>query len=127
MYEVFKASKPFMEVVSSRFDLTPQQVFAIKTLEGGKPVTMSDFARMLGCDASNVTSIADKLETRGILERRPSASDRRVKVLMLTSAGLELHGRISDAMQTAPPAIANLSLEDQKELAAIFRRGLDSL
>ncbi len=127
MYEVFKASKPFMEVVAARFDLTPQQLFAIRVLDEDKPITMSAFATTLGCDASNVTSIADKLETRGILERHSSALDRRVKVLKLTSAGIELRGRISEAMQNPPPAIANLSIEDQKELAAIFRRGLDSL
>ncbi len=127
MYEVFKASKPFMEVVASRFDLTPQQLFAIRVLDEDKPITMSAFATTLGCDASNVTSIADKLETRGILERHSSALDRRVKVLKLTSAGIELRARISEAMQNPPPAIANLSIEDQKELAAIFRRGLDSL
>ena len=127
MYEIFKSSKPHMEVVAGRFDLTPQQVYAIRTLDGDKPVTMSAFATMLGCDASNVTSIADKLESRGVLERHSSVSDRRVKVLRLTSAGIELRGRISEAMQNPPPAIANLTLDDQKELAAIFRRGLDSL
>ncbi len=127
MYEVFKASKPFMEVVAAGFDLTPQQVFAIKSLDEDRPMTMSAFATTLGCDASNVTSIVDKLETRGIVERRASALDRRVKVLVMTPAGIELRGRIADAMQNPPPAIANLSIEDQEALCAIYRRALDTL
>jgi DNA-binding MarR family transcriptional regulator len=127
MYEVFKASKPHLEVVAAKFELTPQQVFAIKSLDEDRQTTMSAFATTLGCDASNVTSIVDKLESRGIVERRPSALDRRVKVLIMTRAGIELRQRINDTMQNPPPAIANLSVSDQEALVAIFRRALDSL
>ena len=127
MYEVFKASKPHLEVVAAKFDLTPQQVFAIKSLDEERPVTMSAFATTLGCDASNVTSIADKLESRGILVRRASANDRRVKVLMMTEAGIELRQRIAETMQKPPPAIANLSVADQEAMVAILRRALDTL
>ena len=48
---------------------------------------MSGLAELLFCDASNVTGIADRLEARGLIERRSAGGDRRVKVLALTSAG----------------------------------------
>ncbi len=127
MYEVFKASKPYMEVIAAGFDLTPQQIFAIKSLDEDRQITMSAFATTLGCDASNVTSIVDKLETRGIVERRASSLDRRVKVLVMTPAGIELKNRIAEAMQNPPPAIANLSTEDQEAICTLFRRALDTL
>ena len=41
-------------------------------------------------DASYVTTIADQLEERGLIERQPHPTDRRVKSLALTPEGLRL-------------------------------------
>lgn len=127
MYEVFKASKPYMEAVASTFDLTPQQLWALKSLGNERPMAMSELATSLGCDASNVTAIVDKLETRGFVERRSADHDRRVKALIMTPAGLELAERIRERMQCPPPAMANLSEADAGALCAIFTRALASL
>jgi DNA-binding MarR family transcriptional regulator len=128
MYQVFRASKPYIEVVASAFDLTPQQFFALRGLGEDGQMTMSAFAQTMGCDASNVTSIIDKLESRGFVDRRPSLNDRRVKELVLTESGAAIRHRIIEAMHASPPpAIANLSREDQETIGAVFRRALDSL
>ena len=48
---------------------------------------MSSLAGKLFCDDSNVTGIVDRLEARGLIERRPAEHDRRVKLLGLTPEG----------------------------------------
>jgi DNA-binding MarR family transcriptional regulator len=116
-----------MESIAGQFDLTVQQLFALKHLAGEVPLAMSELATSLGCDASNVTSIVDKLESRGIVTRRSDERDRRVKVLTMTAAGTALQERIESRMQLAPPAIDNLSLQDQHHLCRILERALDSL
>lgn len=127
MYEVFKASKPYMETVASSFDLTPQQLWALKSLSNVRAMAMSELATSLGCDASNVTAIVDKLESRGVVERRSADHDRRVKALLVTPAGVELCERIRERMACPPPAIANLSDADATALCQIFGRALASL
>ncbi len=128
MYEVFRASKPFLEAVASTFELTPQQMFALRQLSNDRPLPMSALATSLGCDASNVTSIVDKLESRGFVERKSADHDRRVKALVMTDAGVALQKRIEERMQKRPPpALANLALDDQKLLCEILGRALDSL
>jgi DNA-binding MarR family transcriptional regulator len=127
MFEILRASKPFMETVAGEFDLTPQQLYALRNLSTERAVTMSEFATLLGCDASNVTAVADRLEARGLCERRSAASDRRVKALVLTPAGIELYGRVAERMQQPPPAIDNLSVADQNELGDLLERALNSL
>jgi len=67
MYQVFKASKPHMETVAAAFDLTFQQVYALRNLSTDRPLAMSELATLLGCDASNVTALVDKLESRGLV------------------------------------------------------------
>jgi DNA-binding MarR family transcriptional regulator len=127
MFEVWRASKPFLETVATEFDMTPQQVYALRNLGGERAITMSEFATLLGCDASNVTAIVDKLESRGLVERRSAATDRRVKALVLTPAGLAIHERVCERMQQPPPAIDNLSAADQEKLGDILERALNSL
>lgn len=127
MYEVFKASKPYLETVANTLELTPQQMFTIKVLNNDRPMAMSELATSLGCDASNVTAIVDKLESRGLLERRSADHDRRVKALVMTEAGVELAARIHERMQSPPPPIANLCESDLRTLCGIFSRALASL
>jgi DNA-binding MarR family transcriptional regulator len=88
---------------------------------------MSELATMLGCDASNVTAIVDKLEAGGLVKRHSADRDRRVKALVMTEAGVGLQARIEERMEQPPPAIANLSVEDQQELCVLLERALDSL
>jgi DNA-binding MarR family transcriptional regulator len=127
MYDLFKVSKPFLEVVSAEFEMTPQQVYALRQLGDSRPMAMSELATLLGCDASNVPSIVDKLESRGLVERRSADHDRRVKSLSVTPSGAALHTRIMERMQQPPPAIDNLTTEDQAALCVLLQRALDSL
>lgn len=127
MYEIWRSCKPYMDSVAGAFDLTVQQLVALKNLSDERPMTMSELAGTLGCDASNVTSIVDKLESRGLVERRSAANDRRVKALIVTAAGIDLRHRIHDRMHVPPPAIENLSAADVEALRHILQRALDSL
>lgn len=126
VYDVFRSSKSHMAAIAAEFDMTPQQAYAMRQLGDTEP-GMSEFAAMLGCDASNVTSIVDRFESRGLVERRPSNADRRVKVLVLTAAGKRLHEQLADRFSSPPLAIANLSLADQEALCAILDRALATL
>jgi DNA-binding MarR family transcriptional regulator len=51
-------------------------------------MAMRDLGRLLHCDPSFVTTIADLLEQHGLARREASTADRRVKNLVLTAVGL---------------------------------------
>ncbi len=127
IYELFRNSKPHLETIASSFELTGQQMFALRQLSCDRPLMMSALASMLGCDASNVTSIVDKLETRGLVTRRSDENDRRVKALYMTESGIALRNRILDRMQVPPPAIDRLSRADQAKLCEILTRALGAV
>jgi DNA-binding MarR family transcriptional regulator len=84
---------------------------------------MRDLAGRLQCDPSNVTFLADRLEERGLIERRPDPSDRRVKLLALTPAGLAVRIRIVQAAATSSP-LARLSPADQQHLCRLLDKCL---
>lgn len=83
---------------------------------------MGRLAETLACDASNVTGLVDRLESRGLVRRHPSASDRRVKVLVLTPTGARLRTLLVDRMTAPPAALERLSLREQRELVRILSR-----
>jgi DNA-binding MarR family transcriptional regulator len=122
MLDVFFAQRGRMLSVASEFGLAPQQAIAIKHLEPGKPLTMSELAQRLHCDNSNVTGIADRLEAAGLVERRPHASDRRVKTLVLTERGAAVRGAHEARLGMVPPELGGLSDEDAEQLLAILTR-----
>jgi DNA-binding MarR family transcriptional regulator len=107
--------------------LTFSQAHALRLLDREQPMPMSALAGRLFCDASNVTGIADRLESRGLIERRNAEDDRRVKGLALTAAGERMRDRVHDLMSEPPAAIAALSPADQRALRDILRRAAEHL
>jgi MarR family transcriptional regulator, organic hydroperoxide resistance regulator len=107
--------------------LTFSQAHALRLLDPERPLPMSSLAERLFCDASNVTGIADRLEARGLVERRSAEGDRRVKALTLTPDGVELRDRVLEIMSEPPAAIAALSVGDQRALRDILRRAVEQL
>jgi MarR family transcriptional regulator, organic hydroperoxide resistance regulator len=107
--------------------LTFSQAHALRLLDPERPLPMSSLADKLFCDASNVTGIADRLEARGLVERRSAEGDRRVKALTLTTDGVELRDRVLEIMSEPPAAIAALSAADQRTLRDVLRRAVENL
>jgi MarR family transcriptional regulator for hemolysin len=52
--------------------------------------TQSQLARMVGLDKTTMVVTVDELEAAGLAERRPSATDRRARVIAVTPAGARL-------------------------------------
>ena len=73
-----QANKPRFMALAQEMRLAPMQLHALRLIEPGGPMPMSSLAGMLFCDNSNVTGIVDRLEARGLIERRTAEHDRRV-------------------------------------------------
>lgn len=124
MQALLQSSRRRFLAVAAEFDLSPPQVMALKSLDPERPVPMSQLAEALHCDNSNVTGIVDRLEDRGLVERRSATHDRRVKMLAVTERGAEVRERLRARLREAPPPLAQLSEEDQRALCDIMRRAL---
>ena len=111
--------------IAHEFELAPQQIAALKTLHERGAIPMSELAGSLRCDTSNVTGIVDRLEQRGLVERRNDASDRRVRLLELTERGAELGREVGRRMRRPPAELTRLSVADQRALRDILRRAVD--
>jgi DNA-binding MarR family transcriptional regulator len=86
-------------------------------------VSQRDLAGVLGLDPSQVVLLVDELAESGLVERRPSASDRRAKLVVATEAGRTLRTeavREVDAAVTAQ--LADLTGTEQYLLRDLLGR-----
>src|SRR5213078_4388407 len=97
-----------LPTLASEFELSPAQCHVLHLIEPDRPMPMGRVAEALACDASNVTGLIDRLESRGLVCRRPSAEDRRVKVLELTPAGARLRAIVLQSMTEPPDTLDRL-------------------
>ena len=49
--------------------------------------TQTEIARLVGLDKTTMVVTGDELEAAGLAERRPSSTDRRARVIVVTDAG----------------------------------------
>ena len=125
LVKLFFAQRASLPPLAAELRLSPAQCHALHLIEPDRPIPMGELAETLGCDASNVTGLVDRLESRGLVRRRPSEGDRRVKVLVLTPTGARLRAVLVDRMTAPPAALERLTLREQRALVQILRRLLE--
>src|SRR5499427_7473977 len=108
LVKFFFTQRADLPAIASEFELSPAQCHVLHLIEPDQPVPMGRIAEALACDASNVTGLIDRLESRGLVRRQPSAEDRRVKVLELTPAGARLRSIVLERMTRPPDTLQRL-------------------
>src|SRR5881394_1596974 len=116
MVKLFFNQRADLPALAWEFELSPAQCHVLHLIEPGRSIPMGRLAEALACDASNVTGLVDRLESRGLVRRQASTGDRRVKVLELTPAGARLRSTVIDRMTKPPESLSRLSSEEQKAL-----------
>jgi len=118
---------------SLRDDFTARVAECSLSLSQGKlvrelaqPQSQRELARRLHYDPSNINALADSLEARGLVERRPDASDRRFRLLALTPEGERLRTTLEDRLAQPPLFLDRLTPAEQKQLLALLAKIFDT-
>ncbi|MFI1395310.1 MarR family winged helix-turn-helix transcriptional regulator [Streptomyces sp. NPDC020681] len=111
------------EQAAAQHSLTGAQarVLGLLSLE---PMPMRRVAQKLKCEPSNITGIVDRLEVRGLVERRPDPNDRRVKLAAPTEDGMKTARQLRDSLDFAREPLAELSVRERTMLRDLLRRML---
>ncbi|MCQ9184127.1 MarR family transcriptional regulator [Streptomyces sp. IBSBF 2953] len=89
-----------------------------------EPLPMRKLAQKLKCEPSNVTGIVDRLESRGLVERRPDPADRRVKLAAATDEGRRIARGLRESLRFAREPLAGLADEERLVLRGLLHRML---
>jgi MarR family transcriptional regulator, transcriptional regulator for hemolysin len=105
--------------------LSPRAHHVLKTAMQGE-YTQRELAGIVGLDKTTMVVTLDELEAAGLAERRPSATDRRARVVVVTRAGAAkvrqaeaIAARIhADVLEALPPGERQALLDGLARLAA---------
>ncbi len=112
------------------YDLSVAQFDVLAQVGAHEGITQQELANVLLVTKGNVTQLLDKMETRGLVERRPARTGRG-NHLYLTPAGWELNRRAVPAQEALVAAC--WAALDPAEIRAVDRslrtlsRSLDAL
>ncbi|WP_432925819.1 MarR family winged helix-turn-helix transcriptional regulator [Microbispora sp. CA-135349] len=92
------------------------------------PIGVGELAERAGRDYTTISRQVAKLAALGLVERRPSPADARVKEAIITAEGR----RVTDALDAARqrltgPVLAQWSDRDLMELERLMRRYVDDM
>ncbi|EOD67216.1 MarR family transcriptional regulator [Amycolatopsis vancoresmycina] len=84
------------------------------------PMTLREIAQAAEVDPSAATVAVDRLERRGLAERRANPGDKRSRLVHLTEAGLQAAAAARRILTEPPAALAALEAADLATLTRIF-------
>lgn len=100
----------------ARHDLTGAEFGVLEALYHKGPMLLSEVQRRILVSSGGITYLVDRLEKRGLAERRDCPGDRRARLVGLTAAGEELVRRIfPEHAAVIRDALAGLGREEKRQ------------
>ena len=112
----------FRDFAASVPDVSPGRIGMLLLVEANPGVTQSRLAAAIGRDRSTMVGVLDRLEARGLIERRKGA-DRRTNGLWLTRTGRGLLSKAKRAIAVHERRVAaRLSAAERAKLLELLGR-----
>jgi DNA-binding MarR family transcriptional regulator len=111
----------------SGFGITPVQ-YSIMTIAAVTPgLDQAQLAQEAGIDRATLANVAARLEKKFLIRRRPSASDKRVKLVFLSPGGATLLKKMRAPAQRAHDrTIAALPPQDRQKFLSLLIKLVDA-
>src|SRR5215467_3650027 len=122
MFDFFIGTAPARTHSLGQRGLTPNDSRALMALERKTGQTMGTLAQQWECDPANATWVVDRLERLGYAARQPSPTDRRAKLVVLTSQGTKVKAAIIREFYAPPAALLTLEVSELQEIKRLFQR-----
>jgi MarR family transcriptional regulator, 2-MHQ and catechol-resistance regulon repressor len=107
----------------ARHDLTHAEFAILEALLHRGPLLLRELKEKILVTAGGITYLVDRLQARGLVERRPCERDRRAYYATLTVAGQELiAGIFPEHARAIEAAFAALTDEELVEAARLMRK-----
>jgi MarR family transcriptional regulator for hemolysin len=104
-------------------DLNLTQASLLGYVDEFGATTQTDLADHLGIGRAAIGSVIDRLQARGLVERRPKPDDRRVWLVAITESGERLASEINDVDQVLRAELRRgLGREERQALAWVMTR-----
>jgi DNA-binding MarR family transcriptional regulator len=108
------------------FDLTPVQFAALIAIHTHPGIDATRLSAVIAFDRSTLGNVIERLQVKKLIERKPSAGDKRVKLLYLTRPGAALLRDIIPSVDRAQARMLQpLKPADRRTLMALLSQLVD--
>lgn len=130
--QIYFLNQTRLNAMFAQFDLTASQTFTLIHLfrmrEEGRIINQRDIENELDISNPTVTGILNRLEAKGLIQRKTSTKDARMKHIRLTKKALELDKVLRKGFAENEKALVScLNEEETKQLDEMLCRILASL
>ena len=109
------------------FDLTPVQYAALVAIHTHPGIDATRLSAVIAFDRSTLGSVIERLETKKLIDRKPSGGDKRVKLLYLTKAGAAILREIMPSVEKAQARMLKLRGDMMKAMGDVLLKHAQEL
>lgn len=107
--------------------VTPIMYSILSALAQSGPVDQTTLARQIAVDKTNMVDVLERMRKRGLIRRRTSSKDRRVRLTALTDEGRQVLDGIDERAERAHRrTIEDLTTDEQRTLMALMTKIIEA-
>lgn len=110
--QIIRAVDIYSRKLNTEFNITAPQLLCLYSVRREEGLTLSELAKRVNLGGSTVNGIVDRLETKELIIRTRSKTDRRRVTLNLTDRGKEI-------AKAAPSLLQNRLSQSLKQLSGL--------
>jgi DNA-binding MarR family transcriptional regulator len=113
-----------LQAAAQEHELSPQMAVALLRLGSVGSMRMSEFARIISCDAGNLSGTIDRLEEAGLAVRAACVSDKRVRIVRVTSEGRRVATKLGRKLDSTRviAALRHLGEDERRTLRGMLEQ-----
>src|SRR6266568_3290197 len=124
LWKAARALQAYAEKSVSELEMCGSDFAVLEALLHKGPLPINEIGKKVQLTSGSITVAVDRLETRGLLERRAHGTDRRARIVHLTKAGRKLITRAfaDHAADMERLASASLTRAERKTLIGLLKK-----
>jgi MarR family 2-MHQ and catechol resistance regulon transcriptional repressor len=124
LWKAARAVEAYAEKSVSELEMCGSDFAALEALLHKGPLPVSEIGRKVLLTSGSITVAVDRLEGKGLVERRPHRADRRARIVHLTKEGRELITRVyaDHAADMERLASASLTKAERRTLIRLLKK-----
>ena len=124
LWKAASAVQSYAEASISELEMCGSDFAVLEALLHKGPLPINEIGKKVLLTSGSITVAVDRLEMKGLVKRRAHGTDRRAKIVHLTSAGKKLITRIyaDHAADMERLASASLTIPERKTLIRLLKK-----
>src|SRR6266404_4510657 len=124
LWKASRAAQGYAEKSISELEMCGSDFAVLEALLHKGPLPINEIGKKVLLTSGSITVAVDRLETKGLVERRPHGTDRRAKIVHLTTEGRKVITRVyaNHAADMERLASASLTRADRRTLIRLLKK-----